>query len=149
MLQRRSDLRHRGHGSEAVKAGGSGDLTDGEREATRHGDLVRLGSCTHTPYLARHCRRKLVGSLPWGIPTVVNCQQSGTQATNFMVTQDTNKDFIQVRPPWGRNTYILRLIVLIWDIMRSLTCPLGDPCPFLYIVKGQSYKYSIWYNIFL
>ena len=28
-------------------------------------------SCTHTPYLARHCRRKLVGSLPWGIPTVV------------------------------------------------------------------------------
>ena len=24
-----------------------------------------------TPYLARHCRRKLVGSLPWGIPRVV------------------------------------------------------------------------------
>ena len=51
---------------------------DGEREATRHGrevgddgHLVRLGSCTHTPYLARHCRRKLVGSLSWGIPTVV------------------------------------------------------------------------------
>ena len=51
---------------------------DGEREAARHGrevvddgHLVRLESCTHTPYLARHCRRKLVGSLPWGIPTVV------------------------------------------------------------------------------
>jgi len=36
---------------------------DGEREAARHGCevgddgyLVRMGSCTHTSYLARHCR---------------------------------------------------------------------------------------------
>jgi len=29
-----------------------------------------------------------------------------------MVTQDTDKVFIQVRPPCGRNTYVLRLIVL-------------------------------------
>ena len=36
----------------------------------------------------------------------------GAQATNFMVTQDTDKVFIQVRPPCGRNTYVLRLIVL-------------------------------------
>jgi len=34
------------------------------------------------------------------------------QATNSMVTQDTDKVFIQVRPPCGRNTYVLRLIVL-------------------------------------
>ena len=36
----------------------------------------------------------------------------GAQATNSMVTQDTDKVFIQVRPPCGRNTYVLRLIVL-------------------------------------
>ena len=54
------------------------DLADGEREAFGYGHgswnddhLVRRGSYMHTPYLARHCRRKLVGSLPWGIPTVV------------------------------------------------------------------------------
>jgi len=36
----------------------------------------------------------------------------GVQATNLMVTQDKHKVFIQVRPPCGRNTYVLRLIVL-------------------------------------
>ena len=36
----------------------------------------------------------------------------GAQATNSMVTQDTDKLFIQVRPPCGRNTYVLHLIVL-------------------------------------
>ena len=36
----------------------------------------------------------------------------GAQATNSMVTQDSENVFIQVRPPCGRNTYILRLIVL-------------------------------------
>ena len=54
------------------------DLADSERETFRYGreslnddHLVRRESCTYTPYLARHCGRKLVGSLPWGIPTVV------------------------------------------------------------------------------
>ena len=37
----------------------------------------------------------------------------GAQTTNSMVTQDTDKLFIQVRPPSWRNTYVLRLIVLI------------------------------------
>ena len=37
----------------------------------------------------------------------------GAQTTNSMVTQDTGKLFIQVRPPSWRNTYVLRLIVLI------------------------------------
>ena len=36
----------------------------------------------------------------------------GAQTTNSMVMQDTDKVFIQVRPPCGRNTYVLRLIVL-------------------------------------
>jgi len=51
------------HGGEAVEAGGSGDLADGERETARDGrevrdddHLVHLGSCTHTPYLACHFR---------------------------------------------------------------------------------------------
>jgi len=61
---------------------------------------------------ASHCQRKLVGSLPWGIPTVVVYRQTGAQATNSMVTQDTDIVFIQVRPRCGRNTYVLRLIVL-------------------------------------
>ena len=40
----------------------------------------------------------------------------GVQTTNSMVTQDTDKLFIQVRPPSWRNTYVLRLIVLDWEI---------------------------------
>ena len=36
----------------------------------------------------------------------------GAQTTNSMVTQDTDKLFIQARPPSWRNTYVLRLIVL-------------------------------------
>jgi len=65
----------------------------------------------------------------------------GAQATNSMVMQDTDKLFIQVRPPCGRNTYVLRLVVLICvERIMCMTCPLGDPCPSLYIVKGQSYK---------
>ena len=63
--------------------------------------------------LGSTCRRKLVGSLPWGIPTVVVYRRTGAQATNLMVTQDTDKGFIQVRPPCGRNTYVLRLIELL------------------------------------
>ena len=54
----------------------------------------------------------MVGSLPTGIPKVVDCRQIDAQATNKMVTQDT-RGFIQVRPPRRRNTYVLRLIVLL------------------------------------
>ena len=35
------------------------------------------------------CRRNMVGSLPRGIPKVVDCRQIDAQATNKMVTQDT------------------------------------------------------------
>ena len=34
--------------------------------------LVRQGISTHTPHGGRYCRRSLVGSLPRGIPTVVD-----------------------------------------------------------------------------
>ena len=41
----------------------------------------------------------------------------GAQATDLTVTQDTDKVFIQVRRPCGRNTYVLRLIVLLWVVL--------------------------------
>jgi len=66
------------HGHKAAIISCPSDLPDGEHETFGHGrgswnddHLVRRESCTHTPYLARHCRRKLVDSLPWGMPTVV------------------------------------------------------------------------------
>ena len=36
-----------------------------------------------------YCRRNMVGSLPRGMPKVVDYRQTGAQATNEMVTQDT------------------------------------------------------------
>jgi len=80
------------------------------------------------------CRRKQVGSLPWGIPTVVVYRQTGAQATNSLVTQDTDKDFIQVQPPCERNTYILRLIVLLCVGSNYLR---GVPCLSLYSPEGK------------
>jgi len=75
----RSDLGvFRSRGREATTMSRPCDLADGEREAFSQDrgswnddHLVHRESCTHTPYLALHCRRKLIGSLPWGIPTVV------------------------------------------------------------------------------
>ena len=87
-----------GHSVEVVGASGPGDLADGEREAVRRshgagGDdrLVCLESSTHTPYLARHCRRNMVSSLPSGMPKVVDCRQTDAQATNKTATQDKHK----------------------------------------------------------
>jgi len=48
--------------------------------------------------------------------------------------QDTDKDFIQVRPPYGRNTYVMRLIVLLWV---ELKCLRGVPCLSLYSAEGK------------
>ena len=53
----------------------------------------------------------------------------GAQATNSMVTQDMDKLFIQVRPPCGRNTYVLRLVVLI--CVERIIYPMGGPLPLL------------------
>ena len=87
-----------GHGDEVVEVSGPGDPADGEREAVRlsHGTrdddhLVRLESSMHTPYLVCHCRRNMVGSLPWGMPKVVDYQQIDAQATNKTVTQDRHE----------------------------------------------------------
>ena len=60
----------------------------------------------------------------------------GAQAMNLMVTQDTDKLFIQVRLPCGRNTYVLRLVVLIC-VERIIICPKGVPCPSLYSPEGR------------
>ena len=88
----------RDHGDEVVGASGPGDLADGECEVVRrsHGardddHLVHLGSSTHTPYLARHYRRNMVGSLPRDMPKVVDCRQTDAQATNKTVTQDRHE----------------------------------------------------------
>ena len=50
-------------GRKAAAANCPSDLPDGERETFNHSrgrwdddHLVHLGSCTHTPYLACHCR---------------------------------------------------------------------------------------------
>ena len=57
------------------------------------------------------------------------------QATNSMVTQDTDKLFIQVQPPCGRNTYVLRFVVLI--CVERIMWPRGVPCPSLYSPEGR------------
>ena len=49
-----------------------------------------------------------------------------------MVTQDTDKLFIQVRPPSWRNTYVLRLVVLI--CVERISCVLGGSLAPPYIV---------------
>ena len=59
----------------------------------------------------------------------------GAQTTNSMVTQDSDKLFIQVRPPSCRNTYVLRLVVLI--CVERIVCPRGVPCLSLYSLKGR------------
>ena len=76
----------------------------------------------------------------------------GAQATNLMVTQDTDKVFIQVRPPCGRNTYVLRLVVLI--CVERIMCVVYDlssrgPLPLLIYPEGTELqaKYPIWHNI--
>jgi hypothetical protein len=54
-----------------------------------------------------------------------------------------NNVFIQVRPPWGRNTYVLRLIcIAVYDEMSFERVP----CP-PYIVRGAGLQ--IWKLILL
>jgi len=65
---------------------------------------------------------------------IVVYRQTGAQAMNLMVTQDTDKDFIHVRAPCGRNTYVMRLIVLL---CVELSCLRGVPCLSLYSPEGR------------
>ena len=57
-------------GTSSAAAGRCRFVVDDIDLEVRH--LVHHGISTHTPYLARHCRRNLVGSLPRGLPTVVD-----------------------------------------------------------------------------
>ena len=50
-----------------------------------------------------------------------------------MVTQCMDKVFIQVRPPCGRNTYVLRLVVLD---CAEMSCP--RVVPFLSLYSPES-----------
>ena len=70
-------------------------------------ELMELGKCPefredeqgvywykdriYVPSDAALCRRNMVGSLPRGMPKVVDYRQTGAQATNEMVTQDRHK----------------------------------------------------------
>jgi hypothetical protein len=107
---------------EVVGAGGPGDLADREREARRRGHgvgeddhLTRLKSSTHTPYLVCHCRQNLVGSLLRGMPKVVDCRQTGVQATSEMVTQNNTR----VYPGSGRRVSVIPYVLLCLVIVVS------------------------------
>ena len=130
-----------GHGDGDVRAGGPSDLADGEREAVgrSHGagdddHLVCLESSTHTPYVAHHCRRNMVDSLPRGMPKVVDYRQIDAQAPKQDGDARQTRGFIQVRPPRRHNTYVLRLIVLQYVNER---CFLGGSPAALYSLGGR------------
>jgi hypothetical protein len=64
----------------------------------------------------------MIGSLPRGIPKVVDYRQTGAQATNYMVTQDKHKDLSR----FGRREGVIpmscvRLYCSVWrDVMRCV-----------------------------
>ena len=107
-------------GCEAVATSGPSNLADGERWGLqpRPRKLERWPSCSSgelcahplpgAPLSTKASRQSTLG-YTYGSSLSVD----GAQATNLMVTQDTDKVFIQVRPPCGRNTYVLCLIVLL------------------------------------
>ena len=75
----------------------------------RKGDhLVRHGFSTHTPYLARHCRRNLIGSLPRGMPTVVDESVEVRVRELDSDTERKGQRLGRFRPSTWRNT--LRLV---------------------------------------
>jgi len=76
------------------------------------GHLVRLGELYAHPLPGAPLSTKASRQSTLGYTHGSSLSVDGAQATNSMVTQDTDKVFIQVRSPCGRNTYVLRLIVL-------------------------------------
>jgi hypothetical protein len=72
-------------------------------------------SSTHTPYLARHCRQNLVGSLPRGMPKVVDYRQTAVQATNEMVMQNNTRVYLGS----GRRVGIIPYVLLCFVIAIS------------------------------
>jgi hypothetical protein len=59
-----------------------------------------------------HCRQNLVGSLPRGMPKVVDCQQTGVQATNEMVMQNNTR----VYPGSGHRVSVIPYVLLCFVI---------------------------------
>jgi hypothetical protein len=58
------------------------------------------------------CRQNLVGSLPRGMPKVVDCRQTGVQATNEMVMQNN----MRVYPGSGRRVGVIPYVLLCFVI---------------------------------
>jgi hypothetical protein len=97
-------------------------MDDREREARRRGHgigeddhLARLKSSTHTSYLARRYRQNLVGSLPRGMPKVVDCWHTDVQATNEMVMQNNTR----VYPGSGRRVGVISYVLLCFFVTVS------------------------------
>ena len=59
------------------------------RLSHHHGATFSLDETSKTTVAT--CRRNMVGSLPMGMPKVVDCRQTDAQATNKMVTQDRHE----------------------------------------------------------
>ena len=113
-------------GAELLGGGGGLDLVDhGERGGLEapprvrgdgRGVRVRRHGLGHGRALTDvhhgHCRRNMVGSLPRGMPKVVDYRQTDAQALKQDGDARQTRGFIQVRPPRRRNTYVLRLICI-------------------------------------
>jgi hypothetical protein len=75
----------------------------------------------HTPYLARHCRRDMVGSPPRGISTMVDWSVEVHAIRSQMVTETQAQDLYRFRPSaWCKTLRpVLCYFVLIWDEIWS------------------------------
>jgi siroheme synthase (precorrin-2 oxidase/ferrochelatase) len=73
--------------------------------------LARHGFSTHTPYLARHYRQNLVGSLPKNMPTVVDELLKVREREPDGDTEHKRQRLGRFRPPTWRNT--LHLVSLV------------------------------------
>jgi hypothetical protein len=62
-----------------------------------------------------HCRQNLVGSLPRGMPKVVDCRETGVQTTNEMVMQNNTR----VYPGLGRRVSVIPYVLLCFVIVVS------------------------------
>jgi hypothetical protein len=58
------------------------------------------------------CRQNLVGSLPRGMPKVVDCRQTGVQATNEMVMQSNTRVYPSSGHRVGLTPYVLLSFVI-------------------------------------
>ena len=86
----------------------------GEKYEEEMGTYILMSGCVDL-LLSTACQlsTKAVRQSTLGYTHGSSLSVDGAQTTNSMMTQDTDKLFIQVRPPSWRNTYVLRLVVLI------------------------------------